>query len=84
MFCNQCGAKLPDSARFCTRCGAPVGGAPTGAIRTNTLQPGTEGKRLSSELKTATFFDFEFSQLLWPVPACIKAGCNAGVRAYVP
>lgn len=24
MFCTNCGAKLPDGARFCTSCGAPV------------------------------------------------------------
>lgn len=24
MFCTNCGNKLPDGARFCTRCGAPV------------------------------------------------------------
>ncbi|MBQ2158491.1 MAG: zinc ribbon domain-containing protein, partial [Oscillospiraceae bacterium] len=23
MFCDRCGAKLPDSAAVCTRCGAP-------------------------------------------------------------
>ena len=24
MFCHKCGHKLPEDARFCTRCGAPV------------------------------------------------------------
>lgn len=24
MFCDQCGAKIPDESRFCTSCGAPV------------------------------------------------------------
>ncbi len=24
MFCNQCGHKLPDGAKFCTECGAPA------------------------------------------------------------
>ena len=27
MFCNQCGAKLPDGVKFCTVCGAPIAGA---------------------------------------------------------
>jgi phage shock protein C len=26
MFCTQCGARLDDSARFCTSCGKAVGG----------------------------------------------------------
>ena len=30
MFCTQCGARLDDSARYCTGCGKPVG-APPGA-----------------------------------------------------
>ena len=27
MFCNKCGAELPDDATFCSKCGAPVGQA---------------------------------------------------------
>ncbi len=26
MFCNRCGAQIPDDARFCQNCGAPVTG----------------------------------------------------------
>lgn len=26
MFCEKCGTKLPDSASFCTNCGANIGG----------------------------------------------------------
>ncbi len=26
MFCTKCGASLPDDARFCSKCGNPVGG----------------------------------------------------------
>lgn len=28
MFCDQCGARLPDQARFCSSCGKAFGGAP--------------------------------------------------------
>lgn len=28
MFCTTCGAQLPDGARFCSKCGAPVAPAP--------------------------------------------------------
>ena len=24
MFCTKCGAQLPDDARFCSSCGAPI------------------------------------------------------------
>ena len=27
MFCEKCGKELPDGAKFCEGCGAPVGGA---------------------------------------------------------
>lgn len=27
MFCNKCGAQIPDGTKFCNKCGAPVGGA---------------------------------------------------------
>jgi phage shock protein C len=30
MFCTQCGAKLADSARFCTSCGKATGAGPDG------------------------------------------------------
>lgn len=36
MFCKNCGAKLPEGAKFCTRCGAPVNAA---SFQTGTDQP---------------------------------------------
>jgi hypothetical protein len=35
MFCNGCGTQLPESARFCSKCGQAVAGAPpvTGPLR---------------------------------------------------
>lgn len=30
MFCEKCGAKIPDGASFCEKCGSPVGGAAAG------------------------------------------------------
>ena len=46
MFCTQCGAKLPDDARFCTGCGAPV--APKAAA-----QAPTPAETQSAELAPA-------------------------------
>ncbi|HZK57980.1 MAG TPA: zinc-ribbon domain-containing protein [Clostridia bacterium] len=31
MFCENCGNQIPDTAAFCTKCGAKTGGAQTGA-----------------------------------------------------
>ena len=28
MFCEQCGSKIPDGAKFCTECGSPIAAAP--------------------------------------------------------
>ncbi|MBW3621504.1 MAG: zinc-ribbon and FHA domain-containing protein [Actinobacteria bacterium] len=36
MFCTQCGHELPDDARFCSNCGAPVGGGAGPDIDTTT------------------------------------------------
>ena len=50
MFCERCGAKLADGARFCESCGAPVPGmmapliipAPPGATVTISDEPPAE------------------------------------------
>jgi double zinc ribbon protein len=31
IYCSRCGTALPDDARFCAKCGAPIGGAPSPA-----------------------------------------------------
>ncbi len=46
MFCTKCGNQLDDGARFCTRCGAPLG-APT-------------VRRLYMDAKGLTLFNYKF------------------------
>ncbi len=39
MFCPKCGAKLPDSARFCNTCGNPIGSQSPAAEQTQHYTP---------------------------------------------
>ena len=39
MFCTQCGAKLPDDARFCTGCGTPVASKAPAPAKTQDAEP---------------------------------------------
>ena len=39
MFCTQCGAKLPDDARFCTNCGASVASKAPAPAETQGAEP---------------------------------------------
>lgn len=39
MFCTQCGAKLPDDARFCTNCGASVASKAPAPAETQAAAP---------------------------------------------
>jgi hypothetical protein len=48
-FCNSCGATLTDGTRFCSKCGAPVAGAPAASA---TPVPGTVPDAKSSGVKT--------------------------------
>lgn len=34
MFCNKCGAKLPEESAFCPKCGAPVAATPEDIVTT--------------------------------------------------
>ena len=45
-FCMNCGAQLPDEARFCVACGKPVDGAPASA------SPASSGSSLNEEEKS--------------------------------
>ena len=38
MFCEKCGKELPEGAKFCEGCGAPVGGAPAKETPKNSFE----------------------------------------------
>lgn len=41
MFCRNCGAELPDGAKFCTKCGAQLGDSAANVSQSNSGQPST-------------------------------------------
>jgi membrane protein YdbS with pleckstrin-like domain len=45
-FCNSCGVRVPDGARFCQACGAPLAGAPTPVPRPGAALPTAPELRL--------------------------------------
>lgn len=44
MYCKNCGKKMPDTAKFCTACGAPAGGGQSTKVM-RTLAGADKGKR---------------------------------------
>lgn len=42
-FCGSCGREIKDSAKFCTACGAPTGGAPAKASDANAVNHSSNG-----------------------------------------
>lgn len=40
MFCQKCGASVPEGAKFCENCGAPVAAAPKPPVQQANPQPG--------------------------------------------
>lgn len=48
MFCTNCGSKLPDGARFCTSCGAPVAPMPQPSA-SQRLQPAAPQQQQSQQ-----------------------------------
>ena len=90
MFCTQCGQQNPDDARFCARCGAPVG-RPSGGegtvettstISLTALEGALEGEPHSHSDSVPNAAD---SGALEALPAgsallVVKRGPNAGSR----
>ena len=57
MFCNKCGSQLPDDAKFCNACGAPIGAAAADNAQAGTAQtPPVQGQ--NSAGKPGSDFDF--------------------------
>jgi phage shock protein C len=78
MFCTQCGAKLDDSARFCTTCGKPTdvppsaeppaAGAATSAVPPKRLRRILAGKKIAGVCAGfAEYFDTDVTlmRVIW-------------------
>ena len=50
MYCSQCGAECPDTAKFCTNCGQPLQGAST----QKTEKPKTESSEVYMDFSEVT------------------------------
>ena len=55
MKCKQCGAELPENARFCTSCGASTGITSTNTINNGRLTPFKNSKKKSYQMANGTF-----------------------------
>lgn len=51
-FCNSCGAQLTEGTKFCSKCGAPIAGAPTTSASSPAPAPAAAGAPQGSALKT--------------------------------
>lgn len=80
-YCNMCGAKLPDDARFCISCGAPVAPPITEREKRRMERELSLGRRALLYfmgflflailfLWTDLMFDFELDWAHWPVMFC--------------
>jgi phage shock protein C len=90
MFCTQCGARLDDSARYCTDCGKAVGvppGAtpqPVAAAAARKLHRDIAHKKIAGVCAGfAEYFDTDVSlmRIIWL--ALLLLPPNIGVIAYI-
>ncbi|SRR5258706_8188025 len=93
MFCTRCGTKLDEKARFCSDCGASVGGAPgetqyTSPPRQTHFGSGLYRSRYDAKVAgvcagIARHFDIDVSivRILWLLLTIYPPGC--GLIAYI-
>ncbi len=95
MFCSNCGAQIPNTAKFCANCGAPVsaiaqGGAVTPAFQSPLQQQilgswalvGTYGLGLLSPLMSALVKRIQFfPDGTWQNPAML--GGTGGAYSFI-
>jgi phage shock protein C len=92
MYCTQCGARLDDSARFCTTCGKAVD-APAGSAQAQVQAPLAAVRRLHRDIAHkkiagvcagfAEYFDTDISlmRIIWL--ALLLLPPNIGIIAYI-
>src|SRR4051794_11907641 len=93
MFCTKCGAKLDDTARFCTACGQPVGPAvnpaalpvsPESTAAPRRLRRILEGKKIAGVCQGfAEYFDMDVTlmRLIWV--GLLLVPPNVGLIGYI-
>jgi phage shock protein C len=88
MFCTQCGAKLPETARFCTTCGKPTAVAVPAAAFSATppkkLRRILAGKKIAGVCAGfAEYFgaDITLMRIIWV--ALLLLPPHLGLFAYV-
>jgi phage shock protein C len=84
MFCTQCGAQIDDSARFCTACGRPVGGAEGSAPAPRRLRRIVSQKKIAGVCAGfAEYFDTDLTlmRVIWV--ALLVLPPNLGLIAYI-
>ncbi len=88
MFCTQCGAKLPETARFCTTCGKPTAVAVPAAAFSSTppkkLRRILAGKKIAGVCAGfAEYFgaDITLMRIIWV--ALLLLPPNIGFFAYI-
>jgi phage shock protein C len=88
MYCTQCGARLDDSARFCTNCGKAVGGAEGASVAAaapvRRLHRDIGRKKIAGVCAGfAEYFDTDISlmRIIWI--ALLLLPPNVGIIAYI-
>jgi phage shock protein C len=90
MFCTQCGARLDDSARFCTSCGRPAGMEQPAFASPLNASPPRRLRRIISQKKIAgicagfaEYFDTDVTlmRVIWV--ALLLLPPQLGLIAYI-
>ena len=90
MFCRQCGSKIPEDSRFCSRCGYNLGAAAQPVDATPPTQPApsvvSQGATANQKENICyKYFDAFIEAGLWQCPSCERYTimCSKGADSYV-
>jgi hypothetical protein len=80
MYCDQCGAQLPDHARFCSNCGKSLGG---GIVPAAAVVVSTAGGRVARHVRTLGILWLVLSGFRL-IPGLIMMAIFGPGRRYIP